>query len=369
MVEVRFRSQFSVEVDGMYRELHMTWANVFADGTLNSVSPAPVVTWEFPVLAKYRFGSGKLRPFFEAGPSFRTTGNLNAHPSHYGATAGFGVETRWAGLNFAPVVRYTRWAREMGPDGPGHQQPNQLELLLGISRAAKSNLNPAGSRLSLGAVAGWGLNCDYGNSVHAMQTLMPVAQPGGGYTYTQVDATAYTTGLRSMIAGPAVEIHLKPHLAVEVDALHKPLRANYETVIGNEVRSKGITLTEAVTWQFPVLAKYRLRLGKVNPFVEAGPSFRLPQWNLSTHGVTGGAGVEMQLGAVKIAPAFRFTHWGRDTVGWLSGVAQNEASVLVGFSFGGRPAGRAAYPNRSRTRAFSSPMSARRSAAEPPPAL
>jgi len=110
MVEFRFRSTFSVEVDGMYRELHVTWANVLSDGTLNSVSPSPVVTWEFPVLAKYRFGSAQLKPLIEAGPAFRTTGNLNFNPTHFGATAGFGVETRWKGLNVAPVVRYTRWA-------------------------------------------------------------------------------------------------------------------------------------------------------------------------------------------------------------------------------------------------------------------
>lgn len=88
MVEFRFRSYFSLELDGMFRELHVTWAGVLPDGTLNSVSPSPVVTWEFPVLAKYRFGSGRLKPFFEAGPSFRTTGNLNFYPSHYGAPPG-----------------------------------------------------------------------------------------------------------------------------------------------------------------------------------------------------------------------------------------------------------------------------------------
>ena len=58
MLELRFCSPFSVEVDGMYRELHMTWASVMPDGTLNSVSPSPVITWEFPVLAKYRVNWG-----------------------------------------------------------------------------------------------------------------------------------------------------------------------------------------------------------------------------------------------------------------------------------------------------------------------
>jgi hypothetical protein len=155
MIEWRFRPRYSLEVDGMYRELHVTWATVLSDGTLNSVSPSPVVTWEFPILAKYRFGSGKMRPFVEAGPSFRTTGNLNFSPSHYGAAAGFGGETRWHGLKFAPVVRYTRWARERHGESFGHLQPNQVEFLVGVSRASESIANPVGRRLSLGVVAGW----------------------------------------------------------------------------------------------------------------------------------------------------------------------------------------------------------------------
>jgi hypothetical protein len=335
MVEFRFRSYFSLELDGMFRELHVTWAGVMPDGTLNSVSPSPVVTWEFPVLAKYRFGSGRLKPFFEAGPSFRTTGNLNFYPSHYGGAAGLGVETHWKRLNFAPVVRYTRWARERNDGGFGHMQAHQLEFLLGISRGSESNLNPIGSRLSLGAVAGWGLNPDFADSQNSSRYLVPVPQPGGGYTYTQVNGTQYATGLRSMIAGPSVELHLNSHLALEVDALHKTLRSRFWMVYDNGVQSDYLTSTGAAMWQFPVLAKYRFRWGKVNPFVEAGPSFRLPQWDLSTHGATGGAGVEMHLRALNVAPVLRFTHWGQDTGFGSSGIARNEASVLVGFSFGG----------------------------------
>ena len=168
---------------------------------------------------------------------------------------------------------------------------------------------------------------------------MPVPEPGGGYTYIQVNETQYVTGLRSMIAGPSVEIQLKPHLAVEVDALHKPLRSRFGTVSGNGALSDGITTTGAATWQFPVLAKYRVRWGKVAPFVEAGPSFRLPQWDLSTHGVTGGAGVEIHLRALKMAPAIRFTRWGPDSGSGSSGIRRNEASCLVGFSVGGTRAG------------------------------
>lgn len=67
----------SVEIDALYRPMNLTMAGVEPDGSLNSVSPATVVTWQFPMLAKYRIGSRSLKPFIEAGPSFRVAGNLN----------------------------------------------------------------------------------------------------------------------------------------------------------------------------------------------------------------------------------------------------------------------------------------------------
>jgi hypothetical protein len=55
MVEVRLPLHLSVKLDGLYHELEFSQASIEAKGALDFVSPAPVVTWEFPVLAKYRF--------------------------------------------------------------------------------------------------------------------------------------------------------------------------------------------------------------------------------------------------------------------------------------------------------------------------
>ena len=89
MAEVRLPLHLSIEVDGLYHELEFTRAGIEPDGSLNSVSPAPVVTWESPVLAKYRFTFPLITPFVEAGPAFRTSGNLNgASPSNHGFVAG-----------------------------------------------------------------------------------------------------------------------------------------------------------------------------------------------------------------------------------------------------------------------------------------
>jgi hypothetical protein len=159
MFELRFRAGFSAEVEAEYRELQATIASVEPNGSLNGISPFRVETFEFPVLAKYRFGAGKLKPFAEAGASFRATGNLNFFPSHHGVSAGFGVETHWRELSIAPVARYTRWAQDL-PSFHPVSQLNQLELLVEVSRASESHSHPLGRRVSLGIIAEWELNND-----------------------------------------------------------------------------------------------------------------------------------------------------------------------------------------------------------------
>ena len=146
MVELGLPLHLSVEIDGLYRPLNFTAAAVEANGSLNSVSPATVVTWEFPILAKYRFSLHVVKPFVEVGPSFRTSGNLNgASPSNHGFTLGVGVESHLRKLRIAPTVRYTRWAADeircfAAPRSRCSldiQQPltirNQAEFLVGLS--------------------------------------------------------------------------------------------------------------------------------------------------------------------------------------------------------------------------------------------
>jgi hypothetical protein len=146
MVELGLPSHLSLEMDGLYRPLNFTSAAVEPNGSLNSVSPATVVTWEFPVLAKYRLPLQVLKPFVDVGPSFRTSGNLNgASPSNHGFTLGGGVEFHVSTLRISPGVRYTRWAADevrcfavpRSKCSLDIQQPltirNQAEFLVGFS--------------------------------------------------------------------------------------------------------------------------------------------------------------------------------------------------------------------------------------------
>lgn len=125
LAEVDISERLALEVNGLYRRLH------FDD------SSGVVVTWQFPVLAKYKFSVGKLKPFVEAGPSFRLAGNLHfTNPSHYGITSGIGLESQWRRLKISPVVRYTRWARESSSSFLFVQdflKQDQVELLFGFS--------------------------------------------------------------------------------------------------------------------------------------------------------------------------------------------------------------------------------------------
>lgn len=55
-------------------------------------------------------------------------------------------------------------------------------------------------------------------------------------------------------------------------------------------------------------------------------------YDASPYGMTAGAGVEMRAGPMRIAPAFRYTHWAPDRQDY-GGPYRNQAEALVGFSY------------------------------------
>ena len=326
ILELRFDPHWSLETDGLFRQLHMTSAAVLADGSLNSVSPSPVVTWEFPVLAKYRFGYGRFKPLVEAGPSFRSAGNLNGtDPSRAGITAGLGLETRWRALKIAPVVRYTRWNRDNVSVDEASTQRNQVELLVGFSQETESIWRPLGHRMSVGVVLGTNLTGDF------RTTTQPFAGTGPGF---HVQSGIESSGPRSFIVGPVLEFRLPSRFSAEIDALHRPVTSTSELLFSDGTRYSSVG--RGSTWEFPLLAKYRLPTHGVAPFFEIGPSFRLPQGELtfaSPFGVTAGAGVELRLRQMRIGPGIRDTHWAADRGLGGQKTSRNQVELLCGFSF------------------------------------
>jgi hypothetical protein len=143
-----------------------------------------------------------------------------------------------------------------------------------------------------------------------------------------------TAGPRSFLYGPSVEIRLPHRFSVDVTALHRPISSATETTVNGEPYR---TTSRAVTWVFPVLAKYRIPVGDLEPFIALGPSFRLRQTlaeaaDASPYGVAAAVGIEKRVGAMRIAPSVRYTHWAPDRREF-GGPYHNQVEALFGFSF------------------------------------
>lgn len=129
MIEASLTKSLAVEVDGLYRPLHGS------DDEFGRSVRFAHLTWEFPVLLKYRFlNHARVRPIVEAGPSFRAEGNLNLQRvSHYGVTMGAGIETKISRLKISPIVRYTHWGDSKGSPFQPQAWTNQTQVLLSFA--------------------------------------------------------------------------------------------------------------------------------------------------------------------------------------------------------------------------------------------
>src|SRR6202453_2379912 len=160
MLEGQLARDWSIEVDGLFHPLRFEFGIISPNGTLMGGSPSPVITWEFPALAKYRFRWRSWSPFLEAGPSFRTAGNLNgSNPSHYGVAAGAGAEISLGKFRIAPEVRYIRWAEDHSSGAL--TRSDQIELLTSFSTGAFEGGHAFSPRISLGVVLGATLTPDF----------------------------------------------------------------------------------------------------------------------------------------------------------------------------------------------------------------
>ena len=126
------------------------------------------------------------------------------------------------------------------------------------------------------------------------------------------------------IFGAAVEFQTLENLFIEVDGLYRPLHVKGDPA--------GFTV---LTWQFPTLLKYKFRGRRLRAFAELGPSFRTTGndngYDPSLYGITVGAGVEANLGKVKLAPTLRYIRWRADSK--PPGLIPNQVEGIVGVSF------------------------------------
>jgi len=291
LLEVRIDSSLAIEADFLHRPLPVTYITTTFPAGGPSVTGArhylAANTWEFPAMLKWNLPSpliwGRVRPFLEGGVAFRTSQDDNAVlPSQFGLTAGLGAAIHFGKLRVAPTIRYTRWDQEAQfPTFP--TKADQFEFLTSLAWGTPSApVHVSGRRVSLGVIGG--------------------SSPIGEFYYPG-------SGVKERIGflgGASGQLELRDGLALEVDAIYKPLRNG----VGG-----GQKFT-VLTWDFPALAKYRSAKWGRAPFVEAGPSFRssgnLNGYTPSHFGVTAGGGVETRKGWALLSAALRYTRWAKD---------------------------------------------------------
>ena len=322
-LEGRLNDAFSIEANVLHKPLKrtITFTEIFPDGTrvTDRSSATAVRTWVFPVLLKYSFEPvqiAKARPFFTIGPSFRTQEDASAaEPSQLGLTIGAGFTVPMGRLRLAPTLRYTRWRGES--IAPRYAtKPDQLEILGSLSYETDAQGRRfAGRHLEIGALLGLGLVSGFDRG-----------RPG----YPDNENLRYVAGLTA-------RVDVNERLALEMDGIYKPLRAvdriRAETPDGQVIESEHPF--SVITWQFPLLAKYRLVKRGYMPFVAGGPSFRLSGnlngYQPSRFGVTGSFGVETRVGVARWSSELRYTRWKQDE-GRIR-TNPNALELVIGMSF------------------------------------
>jgi opacity protein-like surface antigen len=101
-VEVKLPWKFSVEADALYRGYHFG----VAGGSTHASS------WEFPIVAKYHFLKGPVKPYAEGGLSFSHLSDVTQvltpnHNTNFGIVLGAGVQINLLVLKISPEIRYT----------------------------------------------------------------------------------------------------------------------------------------------------------------------------------------------------------------------------------------------------------------------
>jgi hypothetical protein len=128
-VEVRLPLKLSIEGDALYRG----YTFYAAKGSGISAS-----SWEFPIVAKYHFLKGPIKPYLEGGISFSHLSDVEnavvspSHTDNFGVVLGGGVEIHALVLRLSPEVRYTGYTLKDFSSAGFNSNRNQVEFLIGI---------------------------------------------------------------------------------------------------------------------------------------------------------------------------------------------------------------------------------------------
>ena len=157
--ELRLPFGLGVELDVLYRHLNYQSSQQIA-GITTTISNGNTTAnaFEFPLLAKYRFGTKGIHPFVDAGVAWDTLQGLKQdvktsilggtpsntqsssspsqlqHKTTRGYVMGAGLDIKILVIHIVPEVRFTRWGAQhfLDPSALLHSNQNQGEFLLGI---------------------------------------------------------------------------------------------------------------------------------------------------------------------------------------------------------------------------------------------
>ena len=129
MVEVHLPLGLSIEGDALYRRYQISDSGG---------------EWQFPILGKYKFLVGPVRPYVGAGVNFNHVTGFSKlltaqlpHPGTTGFTIEGGVEFKILRLRLAPELRFTHWGNPNIDFNPLNialkSSQNQASVLVGVS--------------------------------------------------------------------------------------------------------------------------------------------------------------------------------------------------------------------------------------------
>jgi outer membrane protein with beta-barrel domain len=133
-VELSLPFGFAVEADALYRLLNLTTDITVVPQPLAHYS-TNISSWEFPILGKYHFlHTPIIKPYVEAGPTFRHVASQGPYLSNSGFALGGGVDFKLWLVRLSPELRYSRWGGDAATTfSVPPSQLNQAEFLIGIS--------------------------------------------------------------------------------------------------------------------------------------------------------------------------------------------------------------------------------------------
>ncbi len=155
-VELRLPHGLGIELDVLYRHFgYSSFGSLPGVGSPVTDARTSGSAWEFPLVGKYKFGSGWVRPYVEAGVSWdhlsgltqdikttiggSSTSSSTSNPAELsdkstrGFVMGAGLDVKAILIHVTPEIRFTRWGAKHFISGDLlKSNQNQAEFLIGF---------------------------------------------------------------------------------------------------------------------------------------------------------------------------------------------------------------------------------------------